>query len=89
MVEAERYPTIREALQALKRGSCPTPPAEVATGAVGASAEVWQAVVAELREMRAELGALPEGERATATATGAAPGVLVRVAMRLERRLRG
>lgn len=98
MVEAERYPTIKEALQALERGELPDLPAEVATGARAGSDETLRAVVAELREVRAELAALrsevatgralPEGERATGSATGAAPGVLVRVAMWLEQRLR-
>jgi len=100
MVEAERYPTIREALQALRRGEPTDLPAEVATGARGASSDAaWRAVLVELREVRAELAALrsevatgralPQGEPATETATSETPGVLVRVALWLERRLRG
>ncbi len=99
MVEAERYPTIREALRALARGEPADLPAEVATGARGASSEAaWRAVLGELREVRAELvalrsevatgRALPEGEQVAETVTGESSGVFVRLALWLERVLR-
>jgi hypothetical protein len=98
MVEAERYPTIREALRALLRGEPADLPAEVGTGAQVNSGEAWRMVLGELREVRAELTALrsevatvralPEGQQVAETATGAPSGVLVRVATWLERVLR-
>jgi hypothetical protein len=97
MVEAERYPTIREALQALLRGEPADLPAEVGVGAQVNSAEAWRVVLGELREVRAELvalrsevatgRALPEGEQVAETTTGESSGVLVRVALWLEQRL--
>ncbi len=99
MVEAERYPTIREALRALLRGEPADLPAEVGTGAQVNSSEAWRMVLGELREVRAELTALrsevatgralPEGQQVAETATGEPSGVFVRVAVWLERRFRG
>jgi hypothetical protein len=98
MVEAERYPTIREALRALLRGEPADLPAEVGTGAQVNSSEAWRMVLGELREVRAELTALrsevatgralPEGQQGAETATGEPSGVLVRVAIWLERLFR-
>ncbi len=91
LVEAERYKSILEALEALGQGVRPDlPAAEVQVGvemtgsAVRALLEELRAVRAELAEMRTEmreLRALPPAAKAVNRSTG----LLVRLAVRVER----
>ncbi len=93
LVEAERYKSILEALEALEQGVRPDlPAAEVqvvgVTGDAGkALLEELRAVRAELTEMRAEirgLRALPPAAKVVDRSTG----LLVRLAVRVERWLK-
>jgi DNA-binding transcriptional MerR regulator len=97
LVEAERYKSILEALEALEQGVRPDlPVVEVQVGG-GMTGDVARALLEELRAVRAELGALREDNQEMRAelqklaalppadkAVGAEAGLLTRLAARVE-----
>lgn len=95
LVEAERYKSILEGLEALEQGVRPDLPGVEVQVVGSVPGDVSQALLDELRALRAEvvemrvemqrLTALPPADKVSAEASGARAGLLTRLAASVER----